>query len=407
MSRIHTQVSRIIDAGALGRSSVYRRLLRYLADASIEGTIPKEIDIATDVLNKTDFDPASDSTVRVYVHKLRRKIDDYYAKNATAETRIRIPKGQYQVQLEDEPEQTSADVVSSRKPVSHVALAALLLIAVFFLGRISTDSPHVSGAFEAAPVWTEILNDDRSVVIVVGDYYMFSEGSESVPGSRLIRDFFINSEGDLEAWIDADPSRRREYYDIQLSYLPLGIAAALGDVLNVIGKSNRAIEIIPQSEFRVSMLRRTHVIYLGYVSGLGTLSQFAFASSRLAIGASFDELVDMETGSVYRSSAGLVTNDDSNYTDYGFVSTFPGPDENQFLIITGLRDEGLMRMAETLASPADANALAAGLGSSAADAPAFEALYRVNGIDRTDVASTQVLEGPLDADAIWTFWAEP
>ncbi|MGE4630161.1 MAG: helix-turn-helix domain-containing protein [Pseudohongiellaceae bacterium] len=86
---------RIITSGALGRSKNYRALLQYLVQCSIEGKSPKELEIAIDVLGRNnDFDVSVDSTVRVYVHQLRKKLDAYFEKQGAEEDyRIVVPKG--------------------------------------------------------------------------------------------------------------------------------------------------------------------------------------------------------------------------------------------------------------------------------------------------------------------------
>ncbi len=397
MSDIDSEVLRLIDNGALGRSRIYRQLLRYLAEASGKGELPKEIDIASDVLGRKNFDPASDSTVRVYVHNLRQKLDTYYAGPGRDSTsRLVIPKGKYQLAFESH--QPVAEAPASRATSfgwpQALGLAIVAALA-FMLGRV-TDPTAANNRLDlrSAPVWQAFFDDEQPVLVVVGDYYIFAETPDGMPGDRLIRDFFINNPDDLDAWIEAEPSRRGQYADLRLSYLPLGTASALKDVLGVLNAPERRIRVIPASQFRAPMLRASHVVYVGYLSGLGNLDRYAFGTSRLELGTSYDELIDSETREVYVSGAGFVTDDDSGYSDYGFVSTFPGPAGNQFLFVTGLRDEGLMRMAATLADPdADLHTVAEG--------PAFETLYQVSGVDRADVAATRRFWSPLDASRIW------
>src|SRR5688500_1363462 len=66
------QVNRILSFTALQHSETHRRLLRYLAEVSIEGrTDLKEYTIGLDALGKSaDYNPQSDSTVRVQIGKL-------------------------------------------------------------------------------------------------------------------------------------------------------------------------------------------------------------------------------------------------------------------------------------------------------------------------------------------------
>ena len=86
----------------LGRSRHYRNLLEYLVECSLADKTPKEIDLAIDGLKRgDDYDVSADSTVRVYVHQLRKKLDNYYQQHAPgAEFRLVIPKGQYRLELE-------------------------------------------------------------------------------------------------------------------------------------------------------------------------------------------------------------------------------------------------------------------------------------------------------------------
>ena len=97
-------------------------------------------------------------------------------------------------------------------------------------------------------------------------------------------------------------------------------------------------------------LKSSHVIYVGYLSALDKLEDFVFASSSLAIGYTYDELRNMDTGELYTSEAGM-PEINRNYRDYAFISTFPGPGGNQIMIVGGTRDAGLMQAAHALADP--------------------------------------------------------
>ena len=90
---------RIIKSGILGRSKHYPALLKYIAQCSLSGKTPKEIELAVEVLNRgEDFNVSVDSTVRVYVHQLRKKLDSYYESyEREVAYRIVIPKGQYTI----------------------------------------------------------------------------------------------------------------------------------------------------------------------------------------------------------------------------------------------------------------------------------------------------------------------
>src|SRR5580698_2643656 len=95
---------RIQLAGALGESRV-RRLFDYLLATSLAGQSPKEIAIAMDVFGKgADFDVGNDALVRVYIHKLRKALDEFYSSsNADGAETIHIPRGEYRLRVNPKP----------------------------------------------------------------------------------------------------------------------------------------------------------------------------------------------------------------------------------------------------------------------------------------------------------------
>src|SRR5712691_6143398 len=93
------QVEKLLSSHTLHGSESLCKLLRYLANNSIEhpGSSPKEYQIATEVLGRQkDFDPHVDSMVRVQAGRLRTKLGEYYAsEGADDQTLVEMPKGTY------------------------------------------------------------------------------------------------------------------------------------------------------------------------------------------------------------------------------------------------------------------------------------------------------------------------
>jgi hypothetical protein len=129
------------------------------------------------------------------------------------------------------------------------------------------------------------------------------------------------------------------------------------------------------------------------------LSDYVFASSRLAVGDSFDEIVDRTTKQRYISQAtGASIRGERKFHDYGYFATFAGPSGNHIVVIAGTRDVAAMHMAETLTTPHGLQALSA----SATKMPGFEALYEVYGMDKLNLDGKLLLTSPLDSTTIWT-----
>ena len=169
MSDLEQELQQVEASGILGRSSVYARLLRYLMQATVDGSLPKEADIAAEVFSRPDFDPSNDSSVRVYVHKLRQKLDAYYAElTPPSERRLIIPKGEYRLRFGESDNPAVPKFAVSRGKGSPWRIAAmgaifLALAAVFWSGLTTMDStPNLAG-FRDTELWGPLLQDEQQI----------------------------------------------------------------------------------------------------------------------------------------------------------------------------------------------------------------------------------------------------
>src|SRR6185436_16665710 len=107
---LRAHAERIKASGVLGRSPLMQRLFDFLLECSVAGKAPKEIEVAVDAFGKgAEFDVSQDAMVRVYIHKLRRKLEEFYVGPGSAEpVRLSIPKGEYRFVIEPTPEAAAA-----------------------------------------------------------------------------------------------------------------------------------------------------------------------------------------------------------------------------------------------------------------------------------------------------------
>ena len=397
---IRDQAAGILESGVLGRSRSYRRLFEYLVENTLAGRTPKEIEIAVEVFSRDrTFDPAQDSMVRVYAHNLRQKIRQYYETHGSEEAyRLSLPRGEYRLDVSE----SNSDVEADVRPwpgtsAFWIALPALTAVIGLALGYLFGGAPFRSVA-EPTMLWQALADDDLPVTVVVGDYYIFGELDESGDVMRFVREFSVNSADDLDAFSSRSESPQRRYQDLELTYLAHSSAPALGDVLGVLYGMGKDVDVVPMSGFDPADVRSSHIVYIGYFSALDKLFDFTFAASDLAIGATYDELINIETGEFFASSAGRPS-DYRDYRDYGYFSTFPGPAGNQFVIVAGTRDEGVMHIAQVVSDPAYVESVVQAVPQNADGA--FELLYEVTGFDRTFIDAMLVHAAPLDGSRIW------
>jgi len=399
---------RIVASGVLGRSKNYSALLTYLVQCSIADKSPKELEIAIEVLGRPDnFDVSTDSTVRVYIHQLRKKLASYYARHELdASHRIVIPKGQYTIAaLNQANDQTAGSVTkfgifqgfNLNSGLLMVLITLLLSNLLYMISRDSSNASTRTLAMTENPLWAPLLDDDLPIMLAMGDYYIFGELNDNGNIARMVREFNVNSKSDLEDLQFSEIERASQYLDLDLSYMPEGSAFALAKILPVLEESGKTVNITMMSDLTTADIRSNHIVYIGYISALEKLTNMAFASSGLAIGRSYDELINLATDEYYTSDAGL-PEDGEPFRDYGMFSIFPASSNSHMVVISGMRDAGLMHTAQALSDGDTLESMITALGE---DTNSFEALFEVYGIDRMNFDAKLIYTNPLDATRIW------
>ncbi|MGH8236626.1 MAG: hypothetical protein ACREXP_06330, partial [Steroidobacteraceae bacterium] len=170
---------------------------------------------------------------------------------------------------------------------------------------------------------------------------------------------------------------------------------ALQDVVPVLG-SSKPVRVVLMSQLDANSLKNSHIVYIGYVSGLGMLGDRVFAASRVSPGGSYDELVDTKTDHTYLSTA-MGAASGGEFRDYGYFSTFAGPGGNRIVVIAGTRDIGVMQVAQSLSQRHDVRDWCQRAGA----ATAFESLVEVSGVGKTGLQARTLFVAGMKADRVW------
>jgi hypothetical protein len=398
--------ARLRAADALGRSDTINRLFDFLLTRSREGAAPKEIEVAEAVFGRrVSFDIAQDSTVRVNVHRLRKKLDDYYAGAGRGDAvRLSIPKGEYRlVAVAGAPPEAAVVDPSRSWTAGRLVLAGLVVLLALnlLLGAIWWFSSSQQGFTFArrAPAWKSLLADGRPITLVVGDYFIFGELDDHMEVSRLVREYEINSSEDLADYMMNNPEKGGKYTDVNLYYLPTSVAPALRSIMPILVTSpaeRDRVHVVTSSQLTADMLKHNDIVYVGYLDRLGLLRDQVFGGSRYRVGETWDELLDPKSGKDYISQEGGPQGSET-HRDYGYFSTFVGPNGNRIVVIAGTRDIGVVQTAEMVSGKEGLRLQAQKAGGM----KSFEALYEVQGIDRVNLRGRLVDLSPIQAAEAW------
>jgi hypothetical protein len=248
------QLQRVLQSNTLRNSLTLQQLLLFLGTRAIEGNSEglKEYTIGVEAFGrKPDFDPKTDTIVRVQTHRLRQKLKEYYEQEGVHDQiLIEIPRGHYYPAFRtrvDSRERTEADNAETN-PASHsethsnsdpervtvpvgkrfqryfagpvvvIALLLLTLVMGYLAGNFQAHTATrngltpVTGTFThrtADPVksfWAALLGNDPTPIIAYpnavfllddsNDLFRFRQGASDNRGARvdphLAREFASN-----------------------------------------------------------------------------------------------------------------------------------------------------------------------------------------------------------------------
>ena len=408
LQRLSSAAEQIKASGGLGRSRMLHRLFDYLLERTLHGESPKEVEVAADVFGKSEADLLVDASVRVYVHRLRKKLDEHYAGlGAAATERLMLPKGDYRFRLAapDEVEEEEEPLPDLPPPARFPTMVWLFLAMGLLAGTLlAAAALHYwreddgLGPVRQTALWAPFVSGHRSLTIVPGDYYIMGEREK--PGAepaRLVREYNVNSREDLDALVMDHPDLRDKLVDLNLYYLPVSTAYALRSIMPIVtpGLAGRHIvPVVSSSKLAPADLKGGDIIYVGLMSGLGLLQQPVFANSRFDFGGSYDELIDSQTGKVY--VADPPQDGETARRNYAYVAMLPGPSGNHILIVAGTRDPALLQAADIVNNPV----LLKSLEKVGKDGY-FEALFAVDGVGDENLRGTLIAAGPRSMEGMW------
>ena len=406
LESIRSYAKKIVESGQLGKSELYPKLLLYLVEASLKGAAPKEIDIALDVFGKDEsFNVHEDSIVRVYVHSLRGKLDEYYRHSGQDDDlKIDIPKGGYKLVAtrRDQPGQPEVEIPAlppeqARKKNGRPAFYALIGMAfllsvagnIYFglLGEKRPDRPadEVANTF----VWSRLVKDPRPVTVVLGDLYFYTEMDPELGRMRFIGDVPVNSRDSLRAFLKNYPDRAARLGSMDTTLLTKGTAYGLAAILPILHSHHAEVRQTILDELDITDIRKNDVIFIGPLHRLGPLAAYYRSLSRYEYDREGNRLKDKKTGKFFVARSPM----EREGIDYGIFAGFRGPGGNHIMILTSVgSDIGLLQIVHSMTSKTEIDHIAEMLAAQGAgDTDSFEALFSATGYNRTDLTA-KILE---------------
>ena len=348
------ELHRILSSRTFRDRETLQHLLEYLVRRTLDGTADslKEYVIGIDVFGKpSGYDPQTDASVRVQIGKLRRKLEEYYLHEGSADPLLlQLPKRHFAVMFERRtslPEPQQDDPLPPPPP--HVpwirnalrllpwALTVFLAACVLFLAtRPTARRPAI--APELAELWKPFLATSRPIVISLGtlQFYQYSDG--------------IVREPDLDGLTDAERQPRlQQLQDMLHSSFPLksdliytgvGQATAAFLLSRHLTRMNVTADLVRSNVLSWEEISRHNVIFVG--------------SAKLN-----SQLLQIPVTWAFRVQNGRIVNlqpkpgEQASYgPDYSLISLFPGLNgQGEILVVESGSTTGVWAAAQFLTDP--------------------------------------------------------
>lgn len=390
--RLLREAERIRASGALGRSEPIILLFNYLLEHITDDRAPKEIEVAQDVFQRTGaFEPSQDTAVRVTMHRLRRKLEQFYREDgADSAEQISIPKGQYRLVLASI--RKANETEDLKLPVNRwpwLALACGIFIVI--VASILRFGPLMVGGeisrFGSTP---SLIPSSESKVLAIGAGYVYGERDTDKKMLRIVREFGVNSFSEIPA-MQKNTAGDLNHIDIGNSYLSFAIANALTKIFPMLLASDTAhqLTVLPAVELSSELVRHNDVIYVGRFNDLGPLAMPVASRSGFTFDVHDNALVDRATKRRYVSD--LFAGRSKGTRDFAYIMSFPAWNDHHVLILAGLSDGGITKASEAAISPSIIKTIREQVG----DGNAFEVLiatesYRDEGMGGRVVVARKI-----------------
>jgi hypothetical protein len=381
------QIDRLIKSHSLSGSESLCKLLRYLAEHSLDhpGVGLKEYQIATEVLGRSGgFDPQSDSAVRVQAGRLRLKLAEHYAHEGQEDPiMVELPKGSYSLtfhvrtpggQLPDglALEKESRGGGSSNRgwavavgALSVLLVAALITSAVLWSGR----SRSQNGAKETAPFAYQIFWS-RFVTAPQPPWVIFSNAN-----------FVGRPQTNMRYYNPSTDSREA----ILVHYTGVGEVLAIHELDRVFGLLNRQLRVKRGALFTLDDVRNNDLIFIGSPAENLTLleipgtQEFIFQKVNSGPRKGDVEVINVHPAAGESQVFLASPSSQSVNEDYAIVGLKPGLNPaHSMLILAGTTTMGTQAAAEYVCREDSLSELLQRLGvSKAGGIKPFEALLHV------------------------------
>lgn len=354
-------------------SSVYTRLLTYLVEKAIAGEDIKEFTIGADLFGKNYSGDKNDGSVRTYMYKLRKKLAAYYAEKETEDEVIfEIKKGQYNLNFIGKKEYIQAknlhEIRIPTKQIKQVGAVLFILLTLVLVFRTYQNQPP--------SIWKSFMKRNADNLLIISDQYMLMYTNEfGEKHATMYRE--INSDQDLFQYKESHPNRKVDKTDFTVMTKMAPFATK--SLYDWFQRYHKDFSLQLESKLSYDEIRENNIVFIGQFKTMST-SKSLFLSNSAAFSI-YDDGYKYEKDGETKVYNTIFSSDKK--VEYAMVSYTSFHPDKKALYFVSNNDVGVLATLRNFTDPEFLKTFTKKLPTS--DTP-FNALFKVTGIDRTDVS---------------------
>ena len=381
---VNKELDTILQSPQFVNSEKESKLLAYLVKKTLAKEHIKEAHIAIDVFMKDDdFDPAIDSTVRVYVGKVRKKLETFYYTDESKNCGLKftIPRGRYNVEFSKRKKRGN----KIRLSFPGVVLIVLsIIVSTFFIIHLLKDKNSQYSRTKLvsnSPVWIDYSNSELPTLIVVGDFYFMQKYIDDT--RYFVRNSQINTPEDF-ASSNLDTLGFAEY---RYTYTPSEMSECIAHFIPHLLNNKQIFNITRASKLTWEDVNTNNIIFIGDFKTLYILnSLLPRFNVKYNQGESTYVLLDKNNKAI--DEFDFSRDQDGVRNENILVTKRLGGNNNTITLILALGRGGVDDVSQKLCDPDFLEDLMQIYGKEKSDGPfLFDMVFELEGIEDTSLDS--------------------
>ena len=259
---------RLVSSSVFKNSDQYSKLFNFLVEKHFEETPKKESFLEVSLPEIFGANNSYNSKVRVYMHNLRKKLEEYYRTEGINDAFIfSIEKGQYNLSITKK--KVTKNKIHLKKSIFPIAIG-LVTVWVVFLINSNNNAPYL---------WKNFIDNSTPTVCYIGDHYtVWGKVDDTLYASVHFEG--INSKSQFESLLHKNLLKDSHFKSDNYSFVTKMGPLAASKLTYWFSLFNEELRVQLESDFEPSNINNENLIFIGPHKTMGELKSVFLYNSQ-------------------------------------------------------------------------------------------------------------------------------